>query len=234
METLKVNRQENKYLLNQIQTKQVESELSKILTKDENSKNGDYLVRSLYFDSINNIDFKTKLAGTEIRKKIRIRTYDPKSDKCKLEVKLKNGEYQKKISIWIDKNTANELIKGNYSVLFDYFNKSEDAIYIYKEMALGCYKPVALIEYDRCAFTYPEYDTRITIDKNIRTSETDFDLFSENVQFIPRTDELNVLEVKYNEKLMKFISDTLKKYNITKTSVSKYILGRPVYHRYLG
>ena len=233
MENLSVYRSENKYLINQIQFVQIESRLSKLLERDEYSKNGSYIVRSLYFDSINNIDFHTKLAGTEIRKKIRIRSYSTDDIKCKLEAKLKNGDYQHKVSVWIDREDVNELIKCNYSVLFKYFEGSEAAKYIYKIMTLECYRPVAMIEYDRIAFMYPEFNTRLTLDKNVRSSETNFDIFDKNIVFTPILNNDIIFEVKYNEKLMKFISKVLQPFHLNRTSVSKYCIGRPNYYNYL-
>ena len=227
---LSVYRSENKYILSKKDISNLKFKLNRILQRDTNSANDSYKVKSLYFDSINNIDFNTKLAGTEIRKKIRIRTYDSKSNKCKLEMKQKNGDLQHKISMWIEKKDAQELIKKNYGVLTKYFDKNKEAIIFYTTMSMGCYVPVVLIEYDRIAFTYPKNDTRITIDMNIRCSETNFDLFDNNVIYTQVIDGETVLEVKYNEQLVGFISEILKPYSLNRISVSKYCNARKVFY----
>ena len=233
--TLSVYRSENKYVIDQTKALSIEEKLSKVLEKDAYSKEkGTYVVRSLYFDSINNIDFNTKLAGTEIRKKIRLRVYSPDDKFCKLEAKMKNGDLQHKVSVWIKREDAKELIKGNCSVLFSYFKDSEAAKFIYKTMVLGCYRPRVMIEYDRTAYTYPEYSTRITFDKNVRTSESNFDIFDKNINFTPIFNNNIILEIKYNEKLMKFISKILQPYHLNRLSVSKYCIGRPNYYRVLN
>ena len=67
--TLSVYRSENKYILSKDKLSNLRFKLDKVLSRDEYSKEHSYIVRSLYFDSINNIDFNTKVAGTEIRKK---------------------------------------------------------------------------------------------------------------------------------------------------------------------
>lgn len=233
MENLSVFRSENKYVIDEIQSMKLEETLSKLLKQDEHNKDGGYLVRSLYFDSINNIDFHTKLAGTEIRKKIRLRVYSPDDSKCKLEIKMKNGDMQHKISIWIKKKDAIELIDGNYSVLFKYFKEDgESAIKIYKTMQLGCYKPVVLIEYNRIAYIYPENNTRITIDKQIKSSESNFNLFDKEPTYTSIFTNKSILEVKYDEKLVQFISKTLKNYNLTRVSLSKYCMGRKNFYSF--
>ena len=230
METaLSVFRNEKKYLLTQEETLLVRSRLDKILTRDVHSGTKGYIVRSLYFDSVNNIDYMTKLAGTQIRKKIRLRIYSTDADKCKLEVKNKNGDLQHKVSVWLDRADAKELIKCNYSVLVKYFETSPDAVDIYKMMVLGVYRPVVLVEYDRIAYTYPLFNTRITIDMNIRSSESNMDLFCEKPMYNMIMNDMNVLEVKYNEKLMDFISKTLMQFELVNISSSKYCMGRKVF-----
>lgn len=227
--TLSVYRRENKYILPSSDISNLKFCLDKVLQRDKHSIKNSYVVRSLYFDSLNNIDFDTKLAGVEVRKKIRLRTYDSKHDKCKLELKQKKGDLQHKISIWISKEDAKELINKNYSVLLKY-SDNEDAILFYTTMASGCYTPVALIEYDRIAYTYPLNNTRITIDMNVRSNESNFDLFAENPIYNYVIGNDIILEVKYDGQLLKFISNLLNKYNLNRISVSKYCFGRKVFY----
>lgn len=227
--TASVFRNEIKYLIDLAKANMIQSKLDKLLERDEHSTNSSYIVRSLYFDSINDIDYKTKLAGTEVRKKIRLRVYDEKAERCKLEIKQKNGDLQHKVSVWITKEDAVRLSECDYSVLTKYFDSSDSAAYIFSVMTLGCYKPVVLIEYDRIAYTYPLYNTRITIDMNVRCSESNLSLFSKMPMYFILQDNRYILEVKYNSKLMNFISDILKKYQITQCSISKYCIGRKVY-----
>lgn len=230
---LSVFRSENKYVLSYTQAVSLQSKLDRVLLRDGHSGEQGYTVRSLYFDSINHIDFYTKLAGTELRKKIRLRVYSPNDTTCKLEVKQKNGDLQHKISLVITKDDAQELIKGNFGVLTQYFSQSENAVYIYETMTLGCYRPVVLVEYDRAAYTYPRYDTRLTFDMRIRSSESNFDLFAPAPMYTPALRERVVLEVKYNEKLMGFISEILKPYHLSRTAVSKYCMGRKLFYEFI-
>lgn len=232
MDLLSVKRSENKYILSQEKALQLQMQLDKVLTRDKHSGNGPYIVRSLYFDSLNNIDFSTKMAGTEVRKKIRLRIYNPSDLKCKLEAKMKVGDLQRKVSLLLDREEAQQLIKGNYSVLTKYFSKTQDAVYLYTTMQLGCYKPVAIVEYDRIAYVYPRFETRLTFDMNVRCSEVDFDLFSRDLSYTAITKHDIILEVKYDTHLLKFISKILESYNLTRLSVSKYCISRPIYYEF--
>ncbi len=227
--TLSVFRNEKKYLVPYIHAVSIRGKLDEILARDEHSETAGYMVRSLYFDSVNNIDYKTKLAGVQRRKKIRIRSYSQEAFKCKLEMKEKDGDLQHKVSLWIDREDVHELSKLNYSALMKYFDQSQDAVLIYTTMVMGGYRPVVLVEYDRIAYTYPVYNTRITLDMNLRSSESNLDLFSDRPVYTALMKEDVVLEVKYNQRLVRFVSDILRQYHLAQSSVSKYCLGRKIF-----
>jgi hypothetical protein len=231
---LSVFRCENKYLLSYADAISLQARLDKVLQRDVHSGTNGYMVRSLYFDSANEIDFSTKLAGTELRKKVRLRVYSPNDKICKLEVKQKNGDYQHKISLPLTRAEGNALITGNYSVLVPHFDSTENAAYLYKTLSLGAYRPKALIEYDRVAYVYHQYDTRITFDMRVRSNEACFDLFAKKPAYMPVLDGQVILEVKYNHKLMGFISEVLRPYTLTRTSISKYCIGRQIYYDIFG
>ena len=227
--TLSVFRNEKKYLVPYSNAVSIKGKLEEILARDEHSEAEGYMVRSLYFDSVNNIDYKTKLAGVQRRKKIRIRSYSPDAARCKLEMKEKDGDLQHKVSLWIAREDAQELSKLNYGALTKYFDESQDAVLIYTTMVMGAYRPVVLVEYDRIAYTYPVYNTRITVDMNLRSSESNLDLFSDRPVYTVLMKEEADLKVKYNQRLVGFLADILRQYHLTQCSVSKYCMGRKIF-----
>ncbi len=229
MGILSVYRHEMKYWLSLADALALQKNLDKVLSRDPHSQNGPYMVRSLYFDTLNNLDYSTKLSGTEIRKKIRLRVYSPQSDTCKLEMKQKNGQLQHKISLLISRDDAQRLINGEYCVLLDYASESVAAVKLYTVMMLGCYRPVALIEYQRIAYVYGIYNTRISFDLQVKTSESCFDLFAPKPNYLPVSYEQVILEVKYNQRLIGFLSKLLKPYKLNQVSVSKYCMGRKLH-----
>ena len=100
---LSVFRNEKKYLIPYSTALSIRGKLDGILFRDSHSKTSGYVVRSLYFDSVNNIDYMTKLAGVERRKKIRMRIYSSDAKECKLELKQKDGDLQHKVSLWTER-----------------------------------------------------------------------------------------------------------------------------------
>ena len=223
---LGVYRHEKKFIIGHDKAARLQEELALLLETDPYSANGYYSVRSLYFDSINERDYYEKLAGDYLRRKIRLRVYTPEDKTAKLEIKEKRGDLQHKQSLIVDREQARLLCQGDYFFLGDM--DSELARRLYLMMTLKSYRPAALIEYDRRAFVYQEFDTRITFDTAVKSSETEQDIFEKEPLYNSILADRVVLEVKYNGKLFKPISGVLKKYGITNTSYSKYSNGRRV------
>lgn len=223
-------RKEIKYIIPLQKAMSIKNSLDNLLPKDKYNENGIYTVKSLYFDSVNNIDFSEKLAGTEIRKKVRLRTYNENDSLCKMELKEKTGDWQQKQGFLVTKPDAEELVHGNYSILNKYFHLTETSIKVYGILMLGQYRPVVLIKYDRIAYQYPISDTRITLDMNIRASESNLNLFSRQYGSIPVVYDKAILEIKYSGKLMGFISGALSQFELTQNAYSKYCSARRNYY----
>jgi len=224
MEILKTFRHEYKYHLNYSEMLLLRKKLNELLTPDRSSEG--YIVRSLYFDSHDDIDYYDKLGGEYIRKKIRLRIYDVNSNKVKLEIKQKADYHQLKESLIITKQDAKELIKGNYQILLSY--NTDLANRIYTIMQTGCYKPKVIIEYHRIAYI-TSTTTRITFDYNIKKSNNVEEFFQEKPNYLLLTSLPDViLEVKFDRFLEPYISSILNKYTSRYQSFSKYTTGRNI------
>ena len=175
MTTLKTFRHEYKYVIPYEEMLSLREKFNELLDIDR-SYDG-YMIRSLYFDSVNDDDYFDKLGGELSRKKIRLRIYDPNSDFVKLELKAKTDYHQLKESLIINKKDAIELINGKYDVLLNY---SEDiAKKLYVIMSEGYYRPKVIIEYNRIAYM-TKTTTRITFDFDIKKSNDYEKFFNEN------------------------------------------------------
>ena len=222
MSVLKTFRHEYKFVIPYDEMLRLREKLNVLLDIDRDY-NG-YMIRSLYFDSIDDEDYYDKLNGEMNRKKIRLRIYEPNGKLVKLELKAKYDYHQLKESLIINKEDAKEMIKGNYQVLLKY---DEDvARRIYVMLMEGYYKPKVIIEYQRIAYK-GKTTTRITFDFEIKSSTNVEDFFEENINYIETIDKKDVvLEVKFDRLLEPYISTILNKYVSRGQSVSKYIMGR--------
>ena len=220
-----VFRKEKKYSIDQYTSRKLHFLLSGVLHGDEHNGDDGYMVRSLYFDSLKDVDFYDKEDGLLYRKKIRLRIYSPKDETVKLEMKEKMDDYQRKRSMSISRDTAERLIEGDYACLKEYQSSFSDEIYYL--MSENIYRPKCIVEYDRQAFIVKENDTRITLDANIRATEASNDFFSEQLGLYPVIDVDSVtLEVKYNRFLLSYVKDLLDLSDKMPSSVSKYCLGK--------
>ncbi len=220
-----VLREEKKFLLNQAEALRLRSQLAAAVHADEHNGADGYLVRSLYFDSLDNRDFQEKEAGVELRRKLRLRVYSPDADFALFEMKQKQGAYQRKRSLRLSRAEAQALIAGDQAVLLregSSFGKECYAI-----MQAWAYRPKTIVEYDRYAFVSPQNSIRITFDSGIRANECSFDLFDPQLALSSVLHPYAVvLEVKYNGFLLSYIKDMLLPVQQSELSVSKYCMAR--------
>ncbi len=222
METLKTFRHELKYIISYEDMLNLKKDLSELLKVDRS--NDGYMIRSLYFDSINDDDYYDKLAGEMNRKKIRLRIYEPDPEFVKLELKAKYDTHQLKRSLLISREEAEELIKGNYEVLL--IHNEDFANEVYSILKTGVYKPKSIIEYNRLAYI-TNTTTRITFDFNIKNSRDYSKFFDKDINYTNVTNKKDVvLEVKFDRYLEPYISSILAKYASRMQSVSKYVMAR--------
>ncbi len=222
MEVLKTLRHEFKYIISYEDMLKLREKLDEVLTIDRDY-NG-YMIRSLYFDSVDDDDYYDKLDGSMYRKKIRLRIYEPNPEFVKLEIKEKSDIHQLKSSLIITVPEAQELINGNYEILLNYDQDVAQKIYLI--LKRGLYKPKVIIEYQRIAYITGT-TTRITFDYEIKKSDDFENFFNEDINYYDLIDRKDiVLEVKFDRFLEPYLSNILASYGTRNQSVSKYVMGR--------
>lgn len=223
MAVLQVNRQEIKYPISMLEFKKLEGKLAACLPRDPNTgPYGYYSVRSLYFDTPFEQDRMAVVRGGQKRHKIRLRVYSPQDQTAKLEMKAKEGNIQKKISVIVSREEARQIMAGDFSCLRQ--KESAEAEHLRLEMERGQYRPRVLVEYARTAFSLPARDIRITFDYNAAASRSNLDLFSENICWTPlRPASVGVLEVKFNGFLFSYVEELLAGVEKLPNANGKYI-----------
>ena len=102
-------------------------------------------------------------------------------------------------------------------------------------MTCRCSRPKAVVEYRRQAYIARENHIRITLDSQIRATESCMDIFSSQLPLFWVMDPFAVvLEVKYNGFLLSYIKDLLDQVDRSELSVSKYCLARRLTLGYVG
>lgn len=225
MAEVSVVRTEKKYSIPLHHKNTLRHQLEPIMHHDSHNGVAGYCVRSLYFDSIYDNDYFDKINGLEMRKKVRLRIYSPEQKTAKLELKQKQGSAQKKLSLFIPKDLAEEMIQGHYAGLLEL--NSDLALMFYQILETGLYRPKCIVEYHRIAFVEKTNDTRITIDSEIGMSPFCDCFFDERLSLIPVRKE-PVLEVKYNRFLLSHIKQVLDFADTSEVAISKYAMSRQI------
>lgn len=220
-----VMRNERKFLLSLDEYYRLSGYFSQFLMQDAHNGPDGYSIRSLYFDSLEDRDYHEKEDGLEVRRKIRLRIYNPEDQTAVLEMKQKQGANQLKRSLKISRADAEILSVGNYDVLLKY--SEPFAAECFGVMHMHAYKPKAIVEYKRKAFVAKENKIRLTFDHHITACESNYDLFSKSLPLNAAWDPyMVVFEVKYNGFLLSYIKDAIDNCERSETSVSKYCLAR--------
>lgn len=220
-----VYRQEKKYFMNVLDLERLGARLAPVMIEDKHNGAQGYRIRSLYFDTLDDGDYEAKIDGLELRRKLRLRIYDPAAGFAMLEMKQKEGAFQRKRSLRVSREVAQQLCRGEYGGLLQY--SEPFAAECHGLLLRRCYRPKTVVEYRRRAFIAKENKIRITFDQDIRANEACADLFSPSLSLVPVLDPFNaVLEVKYDGFLLSYIKDLVNAADRSELSVSKYCLAR--------
>ncbi|MDD3174142.1 MAG: polyphosphate polymerase domain-containing protein [Herbinix sp.] len=216
-------RHELKYRINELEKEVLIKRLSSLIALDANTNNGQYMIRSLYFDDVCNSAYEDKMRGIAERKKYRIRIYNCSDQLIKLERKEKKDQYIKKESATLTRDETEKIISGD----FRFLAKRQEPISreFYLKCLLNGMKPRVIVDYDRIPYIYLPGDVRITFDMHVRAGLLSYNIFDPE---LPTLEVLNdgelILEVKYTEFLPEIIRNLLPISSSMNMAYSKYVL----------
>ena len=219
-------RHEHKYYINYFEYETLSRRLKHVLKRDKHADgNGEYHIRSLYFDDLYNSALFEKQAGMLNRKKYRIRIYNLQDGIIKMEKKSKRDRFISKESVQITLDEYRRVMKND--VLFMKDSRYPLLREFYIDSVLKGYRPKVIVDYVREAFVWGTGNIRITFDKKLRTGLFNTDIFDGNVATINALDEPSmILEIKFDHFLPSFIKDILQIGSSERYAISKYVICR--------
>ncbi len=219
-------RHELKYYVSHQHYHLLRQRLSFLLQRDEHAGTaGEYHIRSLYFDDINNKALHEKLSGVANRTKYRIRIYNHSDKIIHFEKKIKQQDAISKIKEPISKELYASIMANNYQPLFE--QNKPLLTEIYYEAKQRLLRPKVIVDYIREAFINYYGNVRITFDKQLRTGLNNLDLFDQSAPVFPVLDDGNIImEIKYDEYLPEAIRCLLQMEGLVRQSASKYVICR--------
>ena len=219
-------RNEIKHFINFADYLIIKSRLKHIMPMDSFSrKNGEYKIRSLYFDNYNDKALNEKLIGISIREKFRIRFYNDDPSFIRLEKKMKFNNACQKLSTRITKEQCQSIIENK----IDFLNESDDVLFkeLYLKMKNQVLRPKTIVDYHREAYVFRIGNVRITFDKSVRTGILSKDMFDKDLPTVETLDKKYIiLEVKFDEFLPDMIKAVIQTNERRASSISKYALCR--------
>ncbi len=125
----------------------------KLLLKPDQhaNSNGEYHVRSLYFDDIDGSSVSDKLSGIRVRKKYRIRIYNFSDILMKLECKYKIDQYICKEVVPISRQEYESIVRGDIKFLRESRYSLLKEFYV--EINHHLLKPIVIVSYIREVYT---------------------------------------------------------------------------------
>lgn len=216
-------RHELKYVISPAQYFLLKGRLVPFLQPDEHAgADGNYFIRSIYFDSADYRALQEKNSGTDSRRKYRLRFYNGNAEQCNLECKIKKGTRIDKTHSSLAPEQVRELLAGKVR-----FEKEVPEGPL-GELALleknEYFQPVVVVDYLREAYVHPVSNVRITFDKEISAGRVEGCLEQQRgfANVLPQGHM--VLEVKYDEYLPEHISNLIASVRPVQTAASKYVM----------
>ena len=212
-------RHELKYMIHMGNYLRLRPILQALLEQDPHNKEGDYHVKSCYFDDLMDSAYEEKMAGVASRRKYRIRTYNHDQTHYKIEIKEKEDAYIRKQVVSRGKPVVEKLMMGEV-------NFEDNPVLRQWQKAIGTLglTPRVTVAYDREAYVLPELGIRITFDKGLRVSEYDAIHEVDPIYYPVLDPEVMILEIKYERILPAFLKNLLSVDDLGLQAVSKYTL----------
>lgn len=219
-------RHELKFMINQHQYFLIRQKLKNLMEQDIHvGDDGEYHIRSLYFDDIDNSALHDKLGGLRDRSKYRIRIYNCQDHVIHFEKKIKFNNFIAKLKEPLTRKMYDEILAGNYEVLHQ--PDKPFSMELYNELQHNLLRPKVIVDYVREPYVCHNGNVRITFDKELRTGLHSIDIFDPELKPVQAIDDhLIILEVKYDEYLPEYIKLAIQLDGLHQQSASKYVICR--------
>ena len=226
-------RHEYKYMIDAVTEGVLLAKARAVLKSDGNAmEDGKYIIRSLYFDDVDNSCLYANLAGTDNRSKFRIRYYNGDTQFMRLEKKSKSHGMTLKESCQISVDEFWELFHGRNLGRPDLAGNTAASVSSVKNELVTEFlgrgmRPSVIVTYERIPFVYKAGNVRVTFDRKLSSSTQVESFLSGDYRVRPVFGVgKSLLEVKFDEYLPVHIKAALQTDGLQWTTFSKYHMCR--------
>ena len=199
----------------------IRQRLRAIAESDPHAVDGRYLIRSLYFDNLNDKALREKVDGVNRREKFRIRYYNGDKSFINLEKKSKINGLGTKYSAFLTEEQAQSIVNGRVGWMME--NEQPLVREFYCKIKYQGLAPKTIVDYTREPFVFGPGNVRVTFDYDIRTGLQVTDFLNTECVTIPAGDAPRILEVKWDNYLPSIIRDAVQLPGRRVTAFSKYM-----------
>ena len=198
----------------------IRARLRAVAQPDPHAIDGKYLIRSLYFDNLNDKALREKIDGVNLREKFRIRYYNGDTSFIQLEKKSKRSGLGAKFSAPLTAREAQCIVDGD----IDWMLSSPHSLIqeLYCKMRYQGMAPKTIVDYTREPFVFGPGNVRVTFDYDIRTGLGCTDFLRPDCVTVPAGDAPIILEVKWDAYLPSIIRDAVQTPGRREGAFSKY------------
>lgn len=219
-------RHEYKYMMDAMQKEVLQLCARGVMERDSHAgADGQYLIRSLYFDSLEDACFYENEDGEDPREKYRLRFYNCDTSRISLECKEKRRGMTKKTACPVTVSQCRKFMAGEIPEPVPEVSKRQAAMF--GQMNLKGLRPVVIVQYTRAPYVCEAGNVRVTFDDAIASSNDIAGFLAPDIAFrsvLPVGK--SILEVKWDELLPSYIKGQLALDSLQWTSFSKYYLCR--------
>lgn len=198
--------------------------LRAVMKPDCHAVNGQYEIRSLYFDTPNDKALREKLDGVMTREKYRIRLYNNDPSSIHLERKFKHIGLGYKNTATLTPEQAQAIVRGDV----EWMSHSTDEVILgfYTRVCNEQLKAKVIVDYIREPFVFVPGNVRVTLDYKIRTGMNCTDFLNPDCVTVPIQDSPCILEVKWDNYFPDVIRDAVQLDSRHCAAFSKYAASR--------
>ena len=213
-------RHEWKHVINYADLLVIRQRLRAVAKPDEHARDGQYLIRSLYFDNARDKALREKIDGVNMREKFRIRYYNGDTTLIHLEKKSRRSGLGTKYSAVLSAEEVRKILDGD----IDWMRGCDRPLVqeLYCKMRNQGLRPKTIVDYVREPYIYRPGNVRVTFDYDLRTGLNCIDFLSADCVTIPAGDAPILLEVKWDAFLPSIIRDAVQTPGIRVEAFSKY------------
>lgn len=198
----------------------IRQRLRAVAESDPHAEGGRYLIRSLYFDNLDDKALREKIDGVNLREKFRIRYYNGDTSVIHLEKKSRRAGLGTKFSAALSREEAQRIVNGNPDWMMDSGRPLVQELYC--KMRWQGLRPKVIVDYTREPYIYRPGNVRVTFDYDIRTGLSCTDFLNPDCVTIPAGDAPILLEVKWDAFLPSIIRDAVQTPGRHAEAFSKY------------